>query len=594
MRAIISRSVILFRTGGTPLPGGVYRRLMGYLARRWPMLIATMAFVIAYSYARSVLPLIFAKVINLGIVGKDFQEILYYSFTYLAIIAIYGVLWLLVRYFSESLSQGVGHDIRMEAFRAIYSQGMEFFDKFPRGQLVARLVNDTTRVGHTVSWQVRNIFNVSFTAGISLYYMFCMNRLLFSIVLVALAAMAFSNVRYVLLIRPIYEEIRHQIGVLTSVVSDNLNGFKTVRALSIEEYEIEKFERENSRFYELNLKAAKIRSFYGNLSQLILGCTLASIAYFGGIQVISGRLSLGDLAAFISYVMLLMWPMRALGGFLSSLQRGLAAAKRVFEIIDQRPSVIGGSEEIGEIRGEISFEEVHFSYVPGKEVLKGVSFKVRPGEKVLITGPPGSGKSTLLKLLLRFYDPDSGRICLDGKDIREFSLESLRKTIGIVHQESFIFSGTIRENIEIGKPGASEEEILRAAKVAKIHDFISSLPEGYDSIVGERGITLSGGQRQRIDIARVILKDPKIVLLDDPVSNLDAKTEAELVKDLKEILKGKTAIIVSQRLSLSSLADRILVMQDGKIVEEGTHSELMRRRGVYYRLYLAYSAGEVK
>jgi len=584
---------LLFRTGGNPLEGkGAFLRVMKYVWKKWPLLIATTAFVIGYAYAMSVTPLVFAKVINLGTCQKNFYNIVKYSLIYLGIIGASGILWLLVRYFSELLSQGVSHEIRMRAFEAIYSQGMDFFDRFPRGQLVARLVNDTTRIGRTVSWQVRNIFNVIFTAGISLYYMFQMNRFLFLIVLASMGAMAASNIRYMTLLRPIYEAIRHQIGVITSVVTDNLNGFKTVRALSIEEYEIEKFEKENAKFYELNLKAAKVRALYGNLSQLVLGFTLAAIAYFGGVRVISGTLSLGDLAAFISYVMLLMWPMRALAGFLNTLQRGIAAAKRVFEVIDQEPQVKGGKEDIKDVKGEVTFEDVHFSYVPGKEVLKGVSFKVNPKEKVMIAGPPGSGKSTILKLLLRYYDPDSGSIKIDGKDIREFSLESLRRIIGVVHQESFIFSGTVRENIEIGKPGASLSEIERAAKIAKIHDFISSLPQGYDSLVGERGITLSGGQRQRIDIARVVLKDPKIVLLDDPVSNLDAKTEAELVRDLKEILRGKTAIIVSQRLSLASLADRILVMEDGKIVEEGTHEELMRKKGLYYRLYMAYLAGE--
>ncbi len=571
---------------------GAFLRVMKEVWKKWPLLIVTTAFVIGYAYAMSITPLVFAKVINLGICQRNLYNIVKYSMIYLGIIGISGILWLLVRYFSELLSQGISHEMRMRAFEAVYSQGMEFFDRFPRGQLVARLVNDTTRIGRSVSWQVRNIFNVIFTAGISLYYMFQMNRFLFLIVLASMGGMAASNIRYMTLLRPLYEEIRHQIGVITSVVTDNLNGFKTVRALSIEEQEIEKFRRENERFYELNLRAAKVRSLYGSLSQLVLGLTLASIAYFGGVKVISGTLSLGDLAAFISYVMLLMWPMRALAGFLNTLQRGIAAAKRVFEVIDQEPQVKGGDKDVEGIRGEVSFEDVHFSYVPGKEVLKGVSFKVSPGEKVMIVGPPGSGKSTILKLLLRYYDPDSGSIKIDGRDIREFSLEGLRKAIGVVHQESFIFSGTIRENIEVGRPGASLSEIERAAKIAKIHDFISSLPQGYDSLVGERGITLSGGQRQRIDIARVVLKDPKIVLLDDPVSNLDAETEAELTGDLRRILDKKTTIIVSQRLSLSSLADRILVMEDGKIVEEGTHEELMRKKGLYYRLYIAYSARE--
>ncbi|HHC19032.1 MAG TPA: ABC transporter ATP-binding protein, partial [Euryarchaeota archaeon] len=444
---------------------GVLRRLLKYLLKRWPILVASTLCVILYANATSIMPIIISKTIDLGISQADFQNTLKYALIYLLVVALSGVLWFLVRYLSELLSQSVSHDIRVEAFQAIYAQSMDFFDNIFRGQLVSRIINDTNRIGRTVSWQLRNIFNVLFTAALSLYYMLTMNPRLFSVALISLAIMALVNTRYVLLIRPIYDKIRYQLGVLTSVVTDNLNGFKTVRALAIEDYEKEKFSKENDEFLELNLNAAKVRAIYGNLSQLVLGGSLTAIVYFGGSAVIRGTLTIGELTAFISYMMLLMWPMRALGFTISSLQRGLAAASRVFEIMDRPPRIKDkpNAIELKDVRGEIVFEDVHFSYVEGKPVLKGVSFKISPGEKVLITGPPGSGKSTILKLLLRFYEPDKGRILIDGYDISEVTLDSLRRHLGVVHQEPFIFSGTIKENILFGNPNAPMEDVIRAA-----------------------------------------------------------------------------------------------------------------------------------
>lgn len=567
----------------------VFIRLIRYLLKRWPLLLVSTAAVVTYAYTVSLGPLLLRYAIDYGVSKGNLDVAVKYSLLILGVTALGGLAWFVTRDATARLSQGLAHDLRVKAFATVHKQSMEFFDSVATGQLISKITNDTNRLARVLSWQVRNVVNLSFTAGISLYYMFTMSPKLSYIVLIALALMAVVNAKYTTTIRPIYDKIRHQLGVLASLVTSNLNGIKTVKSLTLEDIEISRFSKENNEFARLNLKAAKVRAIYGNASQLILGVSMASVLYYGGYAVSTGALSVGELTAFITYLSLLMWPMRAFGFMLSATQRALAAASRVFEIIDmgKASEQQSGGVRLESVKGEVTFDSVTFSYVKGKPVLKNVSFRVRPGEKLFLAGPPGSGKSTVLKLLLRFYEPDEGSIQIDGVDVREIDLDLLRDMVAYVPQEPFIFSGTIKENILFGNPDASMDDVIRVAKIAKIHDFIESLPQGYDTLVGERGITLSGGQRQRIAIARALLRDPRIVLLDDPVSNLDAETEHRLVEDLKEILKGRTVIIVSQRPSLATLADKVIVLEGGRIVDEGTHEELLRRSPAYRKLWVA-------
>jgi len=308
--------------------------------------------------------------------------------------------------------------------------------------------------------------------------------------------------------------------------------------------------------------------------------------YYGGRAIMANTLTVGELTAFLTYMLTMTWPLRALGFTIGDIQRSLAAASRLFEVIDSAPAEVDPPDavELKNSKGEIEFRDVHLTYHTGKTVLKGLNLKIKPGERILITGPPGSGKSTLLKLIARFYEPDRGQVLIDGVDVGKIKTSNLRKTVAYVPQEPFIFNRSLRENIALAKPDASMEEIIRAAKIAKIHDFIASLPEGYETVVGEKGVTLSGGQRQRIALARALLLEPKILLLDDPVSNLDAETEEKLVGDLKDILEGKTALIVSQRLSMVKLADRVIVMVDGRVVEDGSPEELAKKGGLFIEM----------
>ncbi|MCD6323850.1 MAG: ABC transporter ATP-binding protein [Desulfurococcales archaeon] len=572
--------------------GEVLRRLIKYLLARWKLLVASTAAVTLYAYTVSVTPVLIRYAIDRGVSAGNVHEALYYVGLLALATAVGGVTWYLTRYSTALLSQDLAHDLRVAAFQSIHRQSMEFFDRVTAGQLISRITNDTNRLARSLSWQVRNLVNLSFTAAMSLYFMFTMSPHLSFVVLLSMALMAGLNSKYVLMIRPLYDRIRNQLGVLASIVTSNLNGIKTVKALALESHEIQRFTKENNTFAELNIKAARIRAVYGNFSQLVLGGSMAAVLYFGGLAILNGALSIGELTAFITYLSLLMWPMRAFGFMLSAFQRALAAAKRVFEVIDAVPEVRSeGGVKLDSVEGKLEFRNVEFGYVEGKEVLKGISFKVEPGMKLFIAGPPGSGKSTILKLILRFYDFREGEILLDGIDVRKLDLEHLRKVIAYVPQEPFIFSGTIKENILFGNLEASMDDVVRAAKIAKIHNFIESLPDKYDTLVGERGITLSGGQRQRIAIARALVRNPRIILLDDPVSNLDFRTERELVGDLRDMLAGRTALIVSQRPSLTALADNVIVLDSGEVVCEGKHEDLMRTCDTYRKLWI-FEGGE--
>jgi len=348
-------------------------------------------------------------------------------------------------------------------------------------------------------------------------------------------------------------------------------------------------------YFNTNVGAAKLRAQHIPLMEFMAGLGTVFILLYGGIQVMSGEITIGTLVAFNSYLLLLLQPMRFLGFITSFMQRALAGAKRIFEIVDAVPVIKDKSDavELSSIKGHIRFENVSFSY--GQEpVLKDVTFEAKPGETIALLGTTGSGKSSIISLIPRFYDITGGKLTIDGCDVRDIRIECLRKHIGIVHQETFLFSTTIKENIAYGSPTASMDEIENAAKAAEAHDFIASFAEGYNTVIGERGSTLSGGQKQRVAIARALLKDPKILILDDSTSSVDIETEFQIQKALQALLKNRTTFVITQRLSTIKNADKIVVLDAGQIMEIGTHDELMNKNGLYRRIYETQLATQAK
>ena len=566
----------------------VFTRLLKYLVRgRGLLFTLAIILVVLMSYANGIVPILVRRAIDSGVIPGNLDTAVYYGLLIIGATLLAGILSFTSRYILTKLAQETVYQLRMDAFLSIQRQSMDFFDNTLVGQLISRVTNDAERISRFISFRLRMLVYSLFLIAISIYYMYSMSPELTLIAAGAIVAVVFVMTRYGNLVRPVYDEIRHQTGVLAGIVTSSIAGIKTVKSLAIEDTIYSRFTSENDKYYDYSLKASKLSALYGNSPFLITGAAMSGMLYFGGQAIISGVLTVGSLIAFLTYMLTLTWPLVALGFSIGDIQRAVAASKRIFDIIDSKPRVREDPDaiELREVKGEIVFDNVWFEYRPGKPVLRGLSFRVEPGEKVAIVGPPGSGKSTILKLLLRFYDFQDGKILLDGIDIRRIKIDSLRRNIGYVPQEPFIFNRSIRENIALGNPDASMEEVVEAARIAKIHDFIESLPRGYDTLVGERGVTLSGGQRQRLAIARALVAKPKILLLDDPASNLDAETEKRLVEDMKKILEDRTAIIITQRPSLLKLVDRIVVVVDGRVVEEGTLDELLARRGVFYRLY---------
>jgi ATP-binding cassette subfamily B protein len=388
-------------------------------------------------------------------------------------------------------------------------------------------------------------------------------------------------------IHPINSMIRAKYGTLNATLQQNIVGMSVVRIFTNESFEMKQFREVNNAFLRANMEEVKLRTIFRPFTAFLLGLGTTLLYWFGSGAVIRNTLSLGSLLLFSQYIGMLAMPVRFVSILINLYSRAMAGAKRVFEIIDSKPTIEDNPHAIPlpPLQGEVRFSDVSFEYIQDRPVLEGINLLVKSGETIAILGATGSGKSSLIYLIPRFYDVQKGTITIDGHSIKDVALQSLRSKVGIVLQDIFLFSTTIKDNIAFGQPEATMEEIVKVAKLAQAHDFITAFPEGYDTIVGERGVTLSGGQKQRIAIARTLLRDPKILILDDSTSFVDTKTEQELQKALDELRKDRTTFVITQRLSTIKNADRILVLDNGKIEEIGTHNELMILGGIYSQIY---------
>ena len=481
------------------------------------------------------------------------------------------------------VSLGVEYDLRNLMYRHLQSLELAYFDSQQTGQLMSRATVDLQAVRFFLGYGLIFIAQALIAIAVSAAVMLAVNPGLAAVALAPMPFVLWAAARYGRLNRPASQEVQQRIAELTADAEENVSGVRVVKAFAQEARQLTRFTTTEQRVFDQSMVSTRLRAYYNPLIGFLPNLSLALILLVGGRQAVAGTITIGQFVAFYGYVLMLTAPIRTLGIALGMAQRAVASGTRVFEVLDREPRLSSprGAPPLAAGRGRVQLERVSFAYEGAEPVLRDVDLDVAPGSTVALVGGTGSGKTTLVTLLARLYDPTAGRVLIDGTDVRGVALESLRGEIAFVSDDSFLFSATVRENIVYARPEATLADVEQAARRAGIHDFFTELPDGYDTLVGERGLTLSGGQRQRIAIARAILKEPRILILDDATSSVDASTEAEIKRALREVMQGRTTFVIAHRLSTISLADQIVVLEEGRIVAHGSHDELLERSELY-------------
>lgn len=542
-----------------------------------------------------VFPLVVKYILDAVVPSGDLIWLVYTCLGLLALYLVHFVLDYIVTYWGHVLGIRIEYDMRKDLFEHIHKLSFTYFDNTRTGHLLSRLVNDLNEIAELAHHGPEDFFIATITLTGSFAILFTMNWKLACLMLVLVPAMLWFAIIRNRDMQLAFRDLRVKIADINAQAEDSISGVRVVKAFANEEYEQQKFDIGNSEFLLSRQQAYGVMArfypgvhLFANMFQLI-------VLFGGGFFLARGELSIGELVSFFLYVAIFLQPIRQITTLVEQYQKGMAGFSRFVEIMEICPDIQDepNAVHVGKLKGDIVFSKVTFSYNQQKNVLRDLDLEIIPGETVALVGPSGGGKTTLCSLIPRFYEVDQGQILIDGKDIRRMTQRSLRENIGIVQQDVFLFSESVRNNIAYGRVGASEEEIIEAAKKANAHEFIMELEKGYDTLIGERGIKLSGGQKQRLAIARVFLKDPAILILDEATSALDNETEQIIQDALASLAKDRTTLIIAHRLATLRFADRIIVLTDAGIAETGTQEELLRRDGVYARLYAAQFEGNL-
>ncbi|MFW6096604.1 MAG: ABC transporter ATP-binding protein [Chloroflexota bacterium] len=566
---------------------GVYSRLFGYLLPHWKQVVLAYVSMLVVTLLNLFVPQIIKNAIDSGLAEGEPSALFIAGGLILGIAVARGVAGFGQRFYGQWLTYRFAYDIRNEFYRRVQALPFSFHDRMQTGDLMSRVTSDITETERFVGIGLMDLLAAILLLGGVIVAMLLEDFSLALLGLIPVPLLIATTIRFGNTVRPRFKEIQEQMGVLSSTMQESLTGIRLVKSFAREPYELEKFDYENEDWFDKRYLLIQTWANNWPFFSFLLAISIFLLLWFGGPRALAGELTVGTLFAMISYVLLLNGPVQRLGFLVNLAATAGASAGRAFEIIDAPNEIEDAGEgiELEDVRGDVVFENVSFAYQSGETILRDVSLHARSGETVALIGPTGSGKSTLINLIPRFYDTTSGRVLVDGHDVRDVTQKSLRRHIGAVMQESLLFSSNIAENIAYGRPDATREEVIEAAKAARAHEFITSFPEGYETRVGERGVTVSGGQKQRIAIARALLTDPRILILDDSLSNVDTETEYLIQQALAVLMEGRTTFVIAQRLVTLKNADRILVLDQGRIVQRGTHDQLLAEGGLYKQIY---------